>query len=137
MKTSHWINAKTSAYVEEVPSGMKGFIYLITNNINGMKYIGKKFYYRKVTKGPLKGYKRKRISYPESNWKIYESSSDYVKQALQEFGKDNFTFEILESFPNKTMTNYAELEHLVKLDVLRSNNWYNGNILGRYFNGKV
>jgi len=137
MKTSHWKGAENSAHIEEVPEGMVGFVYLITNNVNGMQYIGKKFYYKKVTKGPLKGRKRKRISYPESDWKIYESSSDYVKAAIVEFGKENFSFEILKSYPNKTMTNYGELESLVKLDVLRSNDWYNGSILGRYFNGKV
>ena len=130
MKESHW-------NILEVPEGCVGFVYLINNTLTNKKYIGKKFYYKKVTKPPLKGKKRKRISHPESNWKIYESSSDYVKADIEEFGKEYFTFEILQSFPNKTMTNYAELELLVKNDVLRSGNWYNGNILGRYFNGKV
>lgn len=137
MKISHWKNTKSGTPVKEVPKDMIGFVYLISNNLSGKKYIGKKFYYKKVTKPPLKGKKRKRITYPESDWKIYQSSSDYVKADINELGKDNFTFEIIKSFPNKTMTNYGELELLVKLDVLRSNNWYNGNILGRYFNGHV
>ena len=45
--------------VEEIPDGIEAFVYLITNNTNNKKYIGKKLTTRKVTKPPLKGRKNK------------------------------------------------------------------------------
>jgi len=43
--------------VEEIPEGVIGFVYLITNNQSGQKYIGKKLAQFKRTKPPLKGKK--------------------------------------------------------------------------------
>ena len=48
---------------EAIPENAFGFIYEITNTINGKKYIGKKQMTRKIKRKPLKGKKRKRIDY--------------------------------------------------------------------------
>jgi len=45
------------ATVEEIPQGVEGFVYLITNTTNNRKYIGKKLAKFKTTKPPLKGKK--------------------------------------------------------------------------------
>ena len=45
--------------LEEVPENAYGYVYLITNNLTGRKYIGKKLFWFKKTK-VVKG-KKKRI----------------------------------------------------------------------------
>ena len=46
--------------VDELPADCEGFVYIITNQTDGRKYIGKKLARFKVTKPPLKGKKNKR-----------------------------------------------------------------------------
>ena len=60
--------------VEEIPEGVIGFVYLITNLTTGQKYIGKKLAQFKRTKPPLKGKKLKRRSVVESDWRDYWGS---------------------------------------------------------------
>ena len=57
-----------------IPEGTFGFIYEIINTINNKKYIGKKQMVRKIKRKPLKGKKRKRIDFIESDWKTYTGS---------------------------------------------------------------
>ena len=52
--------------VDQLPEECEAIVYLITNNINGMKYVGKKLAKRKVTRPPLKGKKNKRRDKVES-----------------------------------------------------------------------
>ena len=69
--------------VHELPAGCEAFVYLITNNTNGMKYVGKKLAKFKVTKQPLKGKKNKRRSTKESDWQEYWGSSDRLKADVE------------------------------------------------------
>ncbi|MCH9665901.1 MAG: hypothetical protein K0U41_08670, partial [Gammaproteobacteria bacterium] len=43
----------------EAPDNAEGFVYLMENNVTGLKYIGKKNFYSHFKRPPLKGYKRK------------------------------------------------------------------------------
>ena len=43
---------------EEVPENAYGYVYLITNNVTGKKYIGKKLFWFKKTK-TVKGKKKR------------------------------------------------------------------------------
>ena len=61
-----------------------GFVYLITDKSNGMKYVGKKLLKSVRKLPPLKGYKRRRTVIKESDWKTYYGSSDAVKEMLEE-----------------------------------------------------
>ena len=72
---------------EEVPENAYGYVYLITNNVTGKKYIGKKLFWFKKTK-TVKG-KKKRLKV-ESDWREYWSSSDEVKKDVETLGADNF-----------------------------------------------
>ena len=45
--------------VKELPKDCEAFVYLITNTMNGMMYVGKKLAKFKTTKKPLKGKKNK------------------------------------------------------------------------------
>jgi len=117
--------------LSEIPENAYAFVYEITNNLTGQKYIGKKFFYSKKTLKPLKGKTRKRHVVKESDWKTYTSSSKPVNADIEEIGIDNFTFEILSLHPNKTEANYAELRFHVLLDVLDATD-ENGN--RKYYN---
>jgi hypothetical protein len=46
--------------ITELPENCVGFVYLITNTVNGRKYIGKKLARFKRSRPPLKGRKNKR-----------------------------------------------------------------------------
>ena len=66
-----------------IPKDTFGFIYEITNLTNNRKYIGKKQMVRKIRRKPLKGKKRKRIDYIESDWKTYTGSSDILNEDIK------------------------------------------------------
>ena len=131
MEETHWD-------IKTIPKDKIGFTYCITNLKNGRKYYGRKAFYHKKTKKPLKGYKRKRISYIESDWKTYTGSSDSLNQDISKLGKESFSFEILECHETKTKLNYAELELIVINQCLRNPAmFYNKSLNGKYFTGKV
>ena len=81
--------------IEQLPSDVEGFVYLITNLKSNKKYIGKKLAKFKKTKPPLKGKKNKRRTTVESDWREYYGSSDHLQADVAELGSTNFTREIL------------------------------------------
>ena len=113
---------------EAIPENAFGFIYEITNTINGKKYIGKKQMTRKIRRKPLKGKKRKRIDHIESDWKTYTGSSDALNLDISTFGNDKFIFKILKFCNSKFELSYFEAKMQFEKDVLLSENYYNGII---------
>ena len=111
--------------LEVIPDNAYGYVYLITNNSTGRKYIGKKLFWFKKTK-VVKG-KRKRLKV-ESDWRTYWSSSDEVQKDVKELGEDLFTREILHICSNKGMCNYLEAREQMDRRVLESKDYYNGTI---------
>ena len=75
--------------VDEVPEGVVGFVYQITNTTNGRKYIGKKLAEFKKARPPLKGRVNKRRYTVESDWKEYFGSSDALTEDVQNLVKTN------------------------------------------------
>lgn len=114
--------------VDTLPEDCEAFVYLITNNQNGMKYIGKKLAKFKTTKPPLKGRKNKRRGYKESDWRDYWGSSDHLQEDVKHLGEDQFTREILEYCPSRGVASYVEAELQFKHKVLLSDDYYNGII---------
>jgi hypothetical protein len=83
-----------------------GFVYLISNTIDGRIYIGKKFLQHKKTKklgkkamaeqtGPGRK-KTKEVSYTESDWQTYWGSCKPLLEDVKRLGEDKFYKEILD-----------------------------------------
>lgn len=111
-----------------------GFVYLITNTLNGKKYIGRKnlYFYRKP-RGKKKKVKQ------ESDWMKYYGSSDELKEDIKIYGKNIFKREILSLHKTQGKLNFEETRQLFLNNVLTEAlengepAYYNSNILSRYF----
>lgn len=126
-----WIFCEEPFKSEDIPEGAIGFVYRITNNATGLKYVGQKRFFKPVVKPPLKGQTRKRRSIVESDWKTYVGSSVEVKKQVAELGIDNFTREILEICFSKGMLSYTEAKMQFDLGVLFDETYLNGIIQTR------
>jgi hypothetical protein len=120
--------------IEELPEDCVGFVYLITNNTNGRKYIGKKLAKfaktsYKVVKLKNGTKKRKKIrSKIDSDWLTYYGSNDELKKDVQNLGSENFTREILFICKSKAECSYIEAREQFRHQVLESADYYNGQI---------
>lgn len=124
MEIGHWILEENVL----IDSDTFGFIYEITNKITNKKYIGKKQCISKIKKKPLKGKKRKRIEFKESDWKFYTSSSTELNEDIKKYGKENFVFKILRTCSSKWALAYFEIKEQIDKNVLFDENYYNGII---------
>jgi hypothetical protein len=114
-----------------------GFIYLLTDLDTGKRYIGKKNFFSLRKDAKKSTLKRTKRTKKESDWKKYYSSSDVVKSIVEEFGAVRFKREILLLCKTQGELNYSENKYLFKNDVLESDEWYNDNILGRYYSNNI
>ena len=111
-----------------------GFCYILTDLENGMKYIGRKYFYSVRKK---KGIRKKVRS--ESDWKNYYSSSKKIQQMVLESGPNRFKREILSLYKKKGQVNYNETKLLFQHNVLEAADekgkrlYYNDNIMNRYY----
>ena len=99
-----------------------GFVYLITNKLNGRKYIGKKFFWSKGHRMVNK--KRKRIL-KESDWKKYFGSNKPLQEDVKKYGPENFEREILHLCSSKSECAYLEAYEQFVRHVLMDDNYYN------------
>lgn len=130
-----WVyNNKVIESIDDIPSDSVGFIYEVTHIPSGKKYIGKKALYHKKTRPPLKGYKRKRVEFVESDWKSYYGSHEEVKSLLKEVGSEIFKREIMEFSKSKKRLSYLETKYLFQREVLENQDkYFNSNILGKFY----
>ena len=120
--------------VDELPEDCVGFVYIITNNISGRKYIGKKL--AKFSKTTLKTVKlkngtkkKKKIrSKIDSDWRTYYGSSPELTKDVVALGTENFSREILFICKSKAECSYIEAREQFTHKVLESKDWYNGHI---------
>lgn len=133
--------------LDEVPENAYGFIYVIFYK-DGTYYVGKKTFWSNKTMKPLsngqnreggkffsKIVNNKRTLFEsvkqESNWRKYNGSSDATK------GLDIDRKLILKIRYDAINLTYAEAESLFAFGVLTDSTSRNGNILGKFFKGKI
>jgi hypothetical protein len=109
-------------YLEEIPEGYVGMVYMITNVATNKKYIGKKIFHFTRTK-QVKGKKKK--SKVESDWQTYYGSNKDLIEHVELFGTNNFKREILYLCTNKSQMTYLELREQIDRRVLETEEYYN------------
>jgi hypothetical protein len=134
-----WILEGKEFTEEMIPEGAVGFVYEMMSIIDGkpVRYIGKKNFHADVktklgkkempTDKRLKTYKRVR----KTTYQNYFSSNEVLKQAY----KDGITIrrEILHICFGKQELSYYECKYQFSLGVLESDEFLNGNILGKFY----
>jgi hypothetical protein len=123
-ENGHWILKEGV----EMNESTFGFIYEITNILENRIYIGKKQCSSRIKRKPLKGKKRNRIDYKESDWKTYTSSSESINEDLKRLGKENFIFKIIRTCSCKWELAYFEAKEQFDRNVLFDKKYYNGII---------
>ena len=86
---------------------MYGFIYITTNTVNGMRYLGRCAYEKRVS------------------WRTYLGSGVDLKRAIAQFGREAFTREIVAEFASLTELEAAERAYLQSHGCCESPEWYN------------
>jgi hypothetical protein len=111
-----------------------GFVYKITNLLNGRSYIGRKYFWSFRTPPG-----KKRKVKQESDWKKYYGSCPELKEDIKKTDtKVFFKREILSLHTTKGSCNFEETKQLFLNNVLSealdngTPAFYNSNILGRY-----
>jgi hypothetical protein len=126
-----------NAIVEEINEEFIGFVYCITNNITGRKYIGKKLAkFSKTTYKTVRlkngNKKKKKIrSKIDSDWREYYGSNDQLNKDVEQLGAENFKREILYYCTSKAECSYIEAREQFSRRVLESDDYYNGQIAVR------
>lgn len=120
--------------ITELPEDCIGFVYCITNTVNGRMYIGKKLAkFSKTTYRIVKlkngTKKKKRIkSKIDSDWQTYYGSNDELNKDVAQLGTDKFHRDILFYCKSKAECSYIEAREQFTRRVLESDNYYNGQI---------
>lgn len=84
-----------------------GCIYLYTNKINGMKYVGQTI-----------------CRLQKRHWEHLHRDNSYIDRALRKYGEENFTLEVLEDgIEDRAVLNEREMYWIAKYDSF--NNGYN------------
>jgi hypothetical protein len=109
------------------PEEWLGFVYLITSP-SGKMYVGKKLFWSRIRRKPLKGTRRVRIERKESDWRKYFGSSNELVAELGRTGRSFWTREILHLCESKWECSFAELKIQLALNALVRTDFFNSII---------
>ena len=110
-----------------------GFIYRVTDLVNGRQYIGRKQFHNHTRK-KIKGRKNRKRVIKEDKWRAYTTSSRQINELITEHGMDRFKFEILELCKTRGELTYREAQLQWEEKVLEATledgtpAYYNGQI---------
>jgi hypothetical protein len=99
-----------------------GYVYLITHNSTGRKYIGKKLF-TKAGYRQING-KKKKVRKP-SDWLDYWGSNTELQEEVKLKGEDAFTREVLHLCKTRSECNYWETWEIFNRHALLSVEYYN------------
>ena len=102
-----------------------GFVYIIDNNSNGRRYVGKKLFYKSKWLPITKSRKKRKKVKVESDWKDYWGSCKELLDDINELGKHRFRRKILRLCKTKGDLSYYETQQQILRDVLRDDRYYN------------
>ena len=110
---------------EELLKQYIGFVYQITEESTGKKYIGKKFFWSTKRLPPLKGKKLRRKVTAESDWRSYFGSNGELKSLVEERGENAYRRDILRLCKTKGECSYYEAKLQFEYDVLLKEEYFN------------
>lgn len=122
MDLGHWQLAEG---IKENPNAY-GFVYEIVCIPLSKTYIGKKQCVSRIKRKPLKGKKRNRIDTKISDWKTYTGSSKELNDDIIKYGKENFSFTIVEWCGSKWEMGYKEIKRQIEQNAILKESYYNG-----------
>jgi hypothetical protein len=99
-----------------------GYVYLITHNSTGRKYIGKKLF-TKAGYRQING-KKKKVRKP-SDWLDYWGSNTELQEEVKLKGENAFTREVLHLCKTRSECNYLETYEIFNRHALLSDSYYN------------
>lgn len=105
-----------------------GFVYLITNLVNGRMYVGKKRFWSSRSK-QVKGKKKK--FKVESDWRDYYGSNAAIQQDVKDLGEASFRREILYLCSSLSECSYLEAYEQFTRKAILSPAYYNDWIMCR------
>ena len=112
----------TEQFKEEDIQDHIGFVYLITHQPTGRKYVGKKLF-TKAGSRQING-KKKKIR-KASDWLTYWGSNDELKEEIVFNGENEYTREILYLCKTKSELSYYETFEIFNRHALISDSYYN------------
>ena len=112
----------TNEFTEDDVNDFFGFVYVITHNATGRKYIGKKFFTKAKTRQIKGKKKRTRVS---SDWIDYYGSNKKLQEEIAINGTSEYTREILHLCKSRSECSYWESFEIFNHHALLSEHYYN------------
>ena len=98
----------------------EGFVYRVDDLNTGKVYFGIKKFKKRIRRKPLKGKKRVRIDYVESDWKKYNTSSPIMRKNLEE-NPDDYEKHIIDVC--ESVTDMKAREAFYQLELYMIGKW--------------